>query len=45
LAEIEKFVATISHQGDMRVIVVPKRLHKKLEMYEGSQVKITIEEI
>ncbi|AJM93036.1 hypothetical protein NPIRD3C_1826 [Nitrosopumilus piranensis] len=45
MTEIAKFVATVSHQGDMRVIVVPKRLHKKFERYEGSQVKITIEEI
>lgn len=45
MSEILRFVATISHQGQMRVIVIPKRLHKKLIGLEDEQVKITLEKI
>jgi len=45
LVEILKFVATVAHQGDMRVIVVPKRLHKKIMNFEDEQVKVTVEKI
>ncbi|CAE6487245.1 conserved hypothetical protein [Candidatus Nitrosotenuis uzonensis] len=38
-------MAIIAHQGQMRVIVIPKRLHKKLTSFEGEQVKITLEKI
>jgi hypothetical protein len=40
-----KFDATIAHQGEMRVIVIPKRLHDKVSIFEGEQVKISIEKI
>jgi antitoxin component of MazEF toxin-antitoxin module len=40
-----QFVATIAHQGEMRVIVIPKRLHGKVSVFEGEQVKISIEKI
>jgi len=45
LTDTLKFVATIAHQGSMRVIVIPKRLHKKTSSMEGEQVKITLEKI
>jgi antitoxin component of MazEF toxin-antitoxin module len=45
LTEILKFVATIVKQGDMRVIIIPKKLHPKISKHEGDQVKITIEDI
>jgi hypothetical protein len=45
LTEILKFVATIVKQGDMRVIIIPKKLHPKISKRDGDQVKITIEEI
>lgn len=45
MADIVKFVATIAHQGEMRVLVIPKRLHEKVSPFEGEQVKITIEKI
>ena len=40
-----QFVATIAHQGEMRVIVIPKRMHDKISTFEDEQVKITIEKI
>lgn len=45
LTEILKFVATIVKQGDMRVLIIPKKLHPKISKYEGDQVKVTIEDI
>ena len=45
LTEVVKFVATVAHQGEMRVIVIPKRLHKKIVDFEEEQVKITLEKI
>jgi len=45
LTDILKFVATVAHQGDMRVIVIPKRLHKKITNFEEEQVKVTLEKI
>ena len=45
MTEILKFVAKIAHQGDMRVIIIPKRLHKKIENLDEDQVKIIIEKI
>gem|GEM_PF-3593851 len=45
MTEILKFVATIVKQGDMRVLIIPKRLHPKITKRDGEQVKVTIEEI
>ena len=45
LAKILDFVATISHQERMRVIVLPKRLHIKLEKNESNQIKIIIQDM
>lgn len=45
MADTMQFVATIAHQGEMRVIVIPKRMHEKVSSFEGDQVKITIEKI
>lgn len=45
LAEILKFVGTISKQGGMRVIVIPKEFHKQTKLHEGKQIKILLEEI
>lgn len=45
LTEAVKFVATVAHQGEMRVIVIPKRLHKKIMDFEDEQVKVTLEKI
>ena len=45
MADTVTFVATIAHQGEMRVVVVPKRLHEKIASLDGEQVKITIEKI
>jgi len=45
VVEILKFVATIASQGDMRVLVIPKRLHPKIKKHEGIQVKVILEEI
>lgn len=39
------FVGTVSHQGRMRVIVVPKRLHPRLEGIDGKQVRVIIDDI
>lgn len=40
-----KFIAKVSHQGKMRVIVVPKRLHSKLAELDENQVLIILEKI
>ncbi|MEM4252416.1 MAG: hypothetical protein QXE84_02710 [Candidatus Nitrosotenuis sp.] len=45
MTETLKFVATVAHQGQMRVIVIPKRLHKKLEGFEEDQIKVTLEKL
>ncbi len=45
LVKVLDFVAVVSHQGRMRVIVIPKRLHQKLEKIEGKQVRIIVEDI
>jgi len=45
VTETLKFVATVAHQGQMRVIVIPKRLHKKLEGFEEDQIKVTLEKL
>ncbi|MEW6044225.1 MAG: hypothetical protein WAO91_01610 [Candidatus Nitrosotenuis sp.] len=45
MTETLKFVATVAHQGQMRVIVIPKRLHKKLEGFEEEQIKVTLEKL
>lgn len=45
MVKVLDFVGTVSHQGRMRVIVVPKRLHPRLEGMEGKQVRVTVEDI
>ena len=45
LVKILDFVTVVSHQERMKVIVIPKRLHTKLEKSEGKQVRIVIEDI
>jgi len=45
VAQILKFVGTIASQGDMRVIIIPKRMHPKIKKHEGEQVKIIVEEL
>lgn len=45
LVKILDFVGMISHQGRMRVIVVPKRMHVKLDKIENKQVRISVEDI
>ncbi len=45
LTTVLDFIATVSNQGRMRVIVVPKRFHNKLEKIKGKQVRITVEDI
>ena len=45
MVKVLDFVGTVSHQGRMRVIVVPKRLHFRLEGIEGKQVRVIIEDI
>lgn len=44
---IVKFSAPISHQGEMLLVVIPKRLHSKVKKYADSRddFKITIEEL
>jgi len=45
LAEILRFAAKISTQGDMRLLIIPKELHKEIKKHVGKQVKITIEDL
>ena len=45
LVKVLDFVATVSHQGRMRVIVVPRRLHFKLDKIEDKQVRVIVEDI
>ena len=45
LTKVLDFVSVVSHQGRMRVIVIPKRMHQKLEKIEGKQVRITVDDI
>ncbi len=45
MVKVLDFVGTVSHQGRMRVIVVPKRLHPKLEGIDGKQVRVIIDDI
>lgn len=41
---IVTFATIIAKQGDrLRILVVPKRLHRKIEKYVGVQVKVTLE--
>jgi len=45
------FVGTISHQGEQRVVVIPKRYHKDITdalkngKIAAKQLKITIKEV
>lgn len=43
--KVLEFIATVSHQGRMRVIVVPKRLHNKLDKIDGKQLHIIIDDV
>lgn len=45
MVKVLDFVGTVSRQGRMRVIVVPKRLHPKLEGIDGKQVRVVVEDI
>lgn len=45
MVKVLEFIATVSHQGRMRVIVVPKRLHKKLGKIEGKQLHIILDDV
>ena len=45
LTKVLDFIATVSHQGRMRVIVVPKGFHNKLEKIKDKQVRITVEDV
>ena len=45
LTKVLDFVSVVSHQGRMRVIVIPKRMHQKLEKIEGKQVRIIVDDI
>ncbi len=42
---IISFVATIAKQGDLRVIIIPKKYRGSVKDYEGEHVKITVDEI
>ena len=45
MGRVVKFTSTISKQGDeVRVVVIPKRLHGKINKHLGKQVVITIDE-
>ena len=44
MVKVLDFVGTVSRQGRMRVIVVPKRLHHKLEGVEGKQVRVIVDD-
>ena len=37
LAKKVKFVAKVAHQGEMRIIIIPKRIRKKIMNLEGKQ--------
>ena len=39
-----KFVANISKAGDKMIIIIPKAFHDRMEVFEGIQVKVTVEE-
>jgi len=44
MAKIVRFTGTISKQGEeIRLVVIPKRLHPKIKKYLGVQAIITIE--
>lgn len=45
MSTVASFVATIAKQGELRVVIIPKKYRPKLKNYEGEHVKITIEEI
>lgn len=39
------FVCKVSKQGPMRVLVIPKRLHEKLDGIHGDQVLVTVSNV
>ena len=39
------FVCKVSKQGPMRVLVIPKRLHGKLEGVDDEQVLVTVSSV
>lgn len=39
-----EFFGTISKQGNMRIIIIPKQLHERIKKIKG-QISITIKEI
>jgi len=39
------FVCKVSKQGPMRVLVIPRRLHGKLDGIDGKQVLVTVSDI
>ena len=46
MVKVVKFSGTIAKQGDnIRLVVIPKRLHPKIKKHVGEQVMITIETI
>jgi hypothetical protein len=44
MTKIVTFATTVSKQGDrLRLIIIPKRLHPRIEKYVRMQVKVTLE--
>ena len=43
--KMEKFIAKISRQGKLRMIIIPKEHHEKIEKLHGKYVWVTVEKV